>query len=78
MVNVQNMLAFDYWHNLFFSLTSASPVTSCSAALLGLEAELWLAGPYLQMGKNPSEKQGRSHPLPHPLNNLRLKLLNSG
>jgi polyferredoxin len=60
---------------IFFSLTFfAFSVTFCWAAFLGLEAELWLAGPYLQMAKNPSEKQESSP----PLNNLRLKCLNSG
>lgn len=54
----RNMLALIIG-TIFFSLTfCAFSMTPRSAALPGLEAELWLASYYPQMAKYPSEKQG--------------------
>lgn len=73
----RNMLALIIG-TIFFSLTfCAFSMTPRSAALPGLEAELWLASYYPQMAKYPSEKQGNLPPTSHPLNNLRLNLLKS-
>lgn len=61
MVNVQKYACFWLLAQSFFYLTFfAFSVTLHSAALPGLEAELWLASSYLQMAKYPSEKQGHS------------------